>query len=110
MRSIEEQSDRGVELLKLCLKMQCEKDGVNRPEVFEIDKSKTLDQFRMDISEAVVNMTALKQLLPMMLKLSEIGRNLEKAEKIKVDYGDDYAEAALTFLTAEFNTTTSTAK
>lgn len=36
--------DRGVELLTLCQTLQSEKDGVDRPAPFQIDKSKTLDQ------------------------------------------------------------------
>ena len=53
------QIDRGVELLAQCNQLQTEKDGVNRPELFEIDKSKTLDKFAMDVSQAATNMNSL---------------------------------------------------
>ncbi len=39
----EEQTDRGVELLQLCLNFQPEKDGIQRPAINEIHKGKTLD-------------------------------------------------------------------
>ncbi len=93
--------DRGLELLKLCQQLQSEKDGVNRPEPFVIDKTKTLDQFAMDIGTACTNMVALHKLIPMMLQLTELGRKLEAEKKLTVDYGDDYSIAAIKFIRAE---------
>lgn len=93
--------DRGIELLKLCQKLQSEKDGVARPAPGEIDKTKTLDQFAMDISAACTNMAALHKLIPMVLQLAELGRKLEADKKITVDIGDDYSTAALKFIRAE---------
>ncbi len=103
MRPIAEQIDRGIELLKLCQKLQSEKDGVDRPEPFLIDKTKTLDQFAQDIGQAITNMAALHKLIPMMMQLSELGHSLDAAGKIKVDYGDDYSQKALEYFVAEFS-------
>lgn len=102
MRLIEEQIERGIELLKLCQQLQSEKDGVDRPEPFLIDKSKTLDQFAKDIGQAITNMTALYKLIPMMRQLGEIGLALEEVGKISVYFGDDYSQKALEFFAAEF--------
>lgn len=93
--------DRGVELLTLCQTLQSEKDGVDRPAPFQIDKSKTLDQFAKDIHAASTNVVALHKLIPQMLRLAELGRKLEKDGKLKLDYGDDYSTAALNFVAAE---------
>lgn len=48
MMSYTEEINRGIELLALCQTLQSEKDGVDRPAPFAIDKSKTLDQFARD--------------------------------------------------------------
>ena len=68
----EVQADRGVELLQLCSDLQSEKDGVNRPKINQIDMSKTIDQFAMDIQVAATNMKALYKLFPLMNDLSKI--------------------------------------
>lgn len=96
-----EQIDRGIELLRLCQQLQSEKDGVNRPDPFVIDKTKTLDQFAQDICAAINNMTALDKLLPMMIQLGELGRKLEQDGKVSLVVGDDYYTTALKFVRAE---------
>jgi hypothetical protein len=93
--------ERGIELLALCQALQSEKDGVDRPAPFAIDKSKKLDQFAKDINAASTNMVALHKLIPQMLSLAELGKKLETEGKINVAYGDDYSEAALKFVLAE---------
>ncbi|WP_425952965.1 hypothetical protein [Ralstonia pseudosolanacearum] len=92
------QIERGIELLSLCQTLQSDKDGVDRPDPFLIDKTKTLDQFAMDIGTAITNMSALHKLIPQSQKLAQLGRKLEADGKVKVDYGGDYAEAALAYL------------
>lgn len=96
-----EQIERGVELLTLCQQLQSEKDGVNRPDPFVIDKTKTLDQFAKDIGTAITNMTALHKLFPMMVQLGDLSRKLEQEGKISLMVGDDYSMAALKFVRAE---------
>ncbi|ODP34983.1 hypothetical protein [Pandoraea sp. ISTKB] len=95
------QIDRGLELLALCQSLQSEKDGVDRPAPFAIDKSKTLDQFAKDINAACTNMAALRKLIPQMLRLAELGRKLESDGKLDVECGDDYSSAALNFVLRE---------
>jgi hypothetical protein len=101
MSIIEQQADKGVELLWLCLKLQSEKDGVNRSFHFDMDRTKTNDQFTRDIEQAVVNMTALYKLVPMMQKLTEIGRKLEVSGKVKVAAGDSLSDVALAYFAAQ---------
>ncbi|MGC0155230.1 hypothetical protein ACPRNU_22450 [Chromobacterium vaccinii] len=91
----EQQIERGIELLKLCQKLQSEADGVDRPDPFVINKTKTLDQFAQDIGTAITNMSALYKFFPMSLRLAELGRKLEAEGKVEVDFGGDYAEAAV---------------
>lgn len=93
--------ERGIELLALCLALQSEKDGIARPAPFAIDPSKTLDQFAKDINTASTNMAALHKLIPQMLRLAELGRQLEKEGKLQVSYVDDYSTAALDLVMAE---------
>ncbi|WP_244797392.1 hypothetical protein [Caballeronia grimmiae] len=93
--------ERGIELLALCQKLQSEKDGVERPDPFAIEKSKALDQFAMDVNTAITNMAALRKLLPQMLSLAELGRKLANEGKITVDHGEDYSSAALRFVRGE---------
>ncbi|MBN3760950.1 hypothetical protein [Burkholderia sp. Ac-20365] len=93
--------DRGLELLALCQVLQSEKDGVDRPAPFAIDPSKTLDQFAKDISVASTNMAALRKLIPLMLRLTDLGRKLEVEGKLAIEYGDDYSGAALAFVLRE---------
>ncbi|WP_233623247.1 hypothetical protein [Burkholderia seminalis] len=95
------QIERGLELLALCLALQSEKDGVDRPAPFAIDKSKTLDQFAKDINAASANMAALYKLIPQMLRLAELGRKLEAEGKLEIGFGDDYSSAALDFVVRE---------
>lgn len=104
MQSIETQAQRGIELLTLCQRLQSEKDGVDRPDPFVIDKTKILDEFARDIGQAATNMAAIQILVPMMLQLAELGRQLEANGRITVGYGEDYAQIALDFFTAEFGT------
>jgi len=97
---LEKEILRGEELLWLCQDLQSEKDGIDRPKHQAIDKSKTLDLFAQDISRSAVNMASLIKFFPMADKLRKLGRKLEADGLIKVDYGDDYAEAALDYLMA----------
>jgi hypothetical protein len=89
---------RGEELIWFCQDLQSEKDGVDRPKHHEIDKSKTLDQFAIDIGRSAVYMVSLLKLYPMQDKLAKIGRKLESDGVIRVDYGEDYSEAAIEHL------------
>ncbi len=97
----EVQADRGVELLQLCSDLQSEKDGVNRPKINQIDMSKTIDQFAMDIQVAATNMKALYKLFPLMHDLSALGKKLQADGKISADWGDDYPRLALDYFLSE---------
>ena len=98
MADIKKDIDRGIELLWLCQSLQSEKDGVDRPSHFQIDKSKTLDSFAQDVSRAVTNMSALYKMMPQTERLSAVGRELERKGIIELSGGDSYSEAALAYL------------
>lgn len=51
-------------------------------------------------------MAALRKLIPQMLALTDLGKQLAAAGKITVDYGDDYSSAALQFFMREHGITT----
>lgn len=98
MADINQEIDRGIELLWLCQSLQSEKDGIERPSHFQIDKTKTLDSFAQDIGRAVTNMSGLYQMMPRTKRLSEIGRELEEKGLVEVSAVDSYADAALAYL------------
>lgn len=75
--------ERGIELLKLCQQLQSAKDGVERPD------------FAKDVHRAILNMSSLYKLFPLLDELVSIGRSLEAKGLIKVDYGEDYSEKAV---------------
>jgi hypothetical protein len=100
-RDDKQQIERGIELLKLCQRLQSEKDGIDRPEPSVVDQTKTLDEFARDIGSAITYMAALNKLMPMALRLETLGRKLDEEGKINVVVGADYAEAALGFVLAE---------
>lgn len=93
--------ERGIDLLSLCQKLQSDVDGISRPDIFSVDKSKELDQFAMDINETALYLGMLLKLIPMQEKLSEIGKKLENSGQIKMNIGDSFAEAALGFFEAQ---------
>lgn len=98
MAEIKKDIDRGIELLWLCQSLQSEKDGVDRPSHFQIDKSKTLDSFAQDVSRAVTNMSCLYQMIPQIERLSAVGRELERKGLIELVAGDSHSDAALAYL------------
>lgn len=91
---------KGHELLALCQELQSGIDGVERPSLFSVDKSKTLDQFAIDINDTAINLSYLVKLIPMLERLSEMGRKLENRGEIKIEISDSYAEAALAYFEA----------
>jgi hypothetical protein len=99
--TITSEIERGIELLALCQTLQSEKDGIERPAPFALDRSKALDQFAKDIDTASANMAALHRLIPMSHSLAELGRKLEADGNLVVGYGDDYAAAALNHVRAQ---------
>lgn len=93
---------RGEELLWLCQDLQSAKDGIDRPSKDCWDKSKTLDDFAMDINRSATYMVSLLKLLPMNDKLTELGKKLEADGKIEPLFiGNSYSDAALNYLLKE---------
>jgi len=100
--SYEKDIERGIELLKLCQQLQSEKDGVVRPEPGAYDRTKALDEFACDIDQTITYLAALHRLMPLATQLSQLGRELERQDKIKVSAADDYAAMAINFLLKEY--------
>jgi len=100
--AFKEQVERGVELLVLAQQLQSKVDGVERPLPGEFDGTKTLDQFAMDVDQAVMNMLSLHKLMPMMVSLAAVGRKLQAEGKIDVKGGDSLSDATLRYLKAEY--------
>jgi hypothetical protein len=96
--SYEKEIQKGIELLKLCQQLQTQQDGIQRPDVGVVDKSKVLDQFAIDVNQSISLMSSLYQLIPMRTKLAELGMNLERQGKIKIAVGEDYADIALKYV------------
>ena len=94
---MKEQIERGIELLQLCSDLQSEKDGVKRPGLFEIDKSKNLDVLSKDLSQAATNMSALHNLMSMKDYLAKLGKKLQADGLITLGWGDDHAFSALRY-------------
>lgn len=93
---------RGEELLWLCQDLQSAKDGVDRPGKDCWDKSKTLDEFAMDINRSATYMVSLLKFLPMMDKLTAVGKKLEADGKIEpLLIGNSYSDAALYYFLKE---------
>lgn len=68
---VKKQILRGEELLRMCHKMQCEKDGVKRPEPLVFHLGENYDRFAQDIDQALLNHVTL-------LKTSSLEKGLEK--------------------------------
>ena len=96
-----QQIERGIELLKLCQRLQSEKDGLDRPEPYVVDKSKVMDDFSRDVGTSIALMASLHDLIPLKLQLAELGRKLETEGLLKVGCGEDYSHAALQYFTVE---------
>lgn len=94
----EAEVERGVELLKLCHKLQSEKDGVQRPEPPSIDYTQKIDPFTADVNSAITWMTSILELYPQSKQLAALGRKLEADGKINVETGQGYADAVLSYL------------
>lgn len=90
--------DRGIELLKECLKLKSEQDGIDRAELFSIDKTKTRDQFARDIENTAMRLASLNTAIPVMNSLHILARRLESDGKITVEAGGNYAVIALNYI------------
>ncbi len=89
--------EKGHDILQTFINYQNKADGIDRPDLFTVDKSKTLDDIAMETSEVATYLSSLIKLIPMQSELSRIGRKLESEGKIKCDIGDSYAELALKY-------------
>ena len=94
--------DRGIEVLRLALRLQSEKDGVQRSEIGDLDKTKVIDSLAKDANTAATHLITLRKYVPLLLNLAEIGHRLEKQGKIKVDYGGSYPEQALAYFEKQY--------
>nr|HDC4297906.1 hypothetical protein [Enterobacter hormaechei] len=93
-------ADDIVALLKHCLVLQSEKEGVTRPSPEAYSREE--DLFADRIRQAIGYTRQLQHLLPMAQQLSALGRELERQGKIRVGVGEDYARQALAYVVAQY--------
>jgi hypothetical protein len=105
-KNYREVAARGNELLLLCQRLQSDLDGVQRPDPGSFDPTKTRDDFARDISEVSLYVSALPELVTIMLELGALGEKLHADGLIPVSYGDDYARAGLNYLLKAYGVTT----
>lgn len=89
-----------IELLTLCQQLQSEKDG--RARLVPGEYSRDEDEFADRIRSACGHALRLRRLLPVTTTLSAIGAEMERRGEISVLPGEDYAQKALEYLTAEY--------
>ncbi len=75
---VKKQILRGEELLRMCHKMQCEKDRMKRPEPLVFHTGENYDQFAQDIDQALLNHMSL-------LKTTSLEKGLEKLGRLMKD-------------------------
>lgn len=90
--------ERGTEILNLAIRLQSEKDGVCRPLVGEFNKTKQLDALSSDADAVSTHLALMMQLSVQAERLSALGKRLEAAGEISLQWGDSYSQAALTYL------------
>jgi hypothetical protein len=88
----ENEIKRSIELLQLCLDLQCEKDGIERK------LGGIGDDFSMSITKASSLLSSLYKLIPLADDLSTLGRHFEQQGYINVDISNDYSRLALDYL------------
>ncbi|MEL0579093.1 hypothetical protein AACK17_11095 [Pectobacterium punjabense] len=98
-----EAADGVITLLKLCQKLQSEKDGRERPALGTYSRDE--DAFADRIRSACGHALQLRRLLPMATTLSAIGAEMERRGEISVLPGEDYAQKALVRLTEQYLST-----
>ena len=98
MNYIEKIVDNGKNILDEYLEMKNKIDGVNRPKIFEIDKTKTIDELSSQVGEVALYLTSLLQLVRMKDDLISIGRDLIDEGKLELSIGDSISEKTLEYL------------
>ena len=91
--------DRCLALLQRVSDEQSKRDGIDRPKVGQFTTHQ--DQFTQDINLAATQISVLRKLMPMHIRLTALGRKLYAEGKINLDWGDDFAEAALDYVLAQ---------
>lgn len=93
-------AQRGIELLNELLAARSDVDGVPRSPIGVIGPKEGNDQLAKDVHEVAMLIFAAQQAVPLMLRLADIGRDLEEKGAIKVEHGDSFATQALDHLLA----------
>lgn len=91
-------AQRGIQLLNELLAAKSDADGVPRSPIGVIGPKDGCDQFAKDVHEVAMLIFTAQQAVPLMLRLADIGRELEAQGAIKVEHGDSFATKALDHL------------
>lgn len=91
-------AQRGIELLNELLAARSAIDGVPRSPIGVIGPKEGNDQLARDVGEVAMFIFGAQMAIPLMERLTTIGRTLEAQGAIKVDFGDAFAPKALDHL------------
>lgn len=89
---------RAIELLNELLTLKSERDGIQRPLVGVLGPAHFQDQFGRDVQEVATLMFAAREAVPLMQRLSAIGRSLAADGSFTVEFNESYASKALDHL------------
>ena len=103
MNYIEEIVDNGKNILEEYLEMKNKIDGINRPRIFEIDKTKTVDDISNNVEKVALYLNLLLELVPMKDDLILIGKDLIDEGKIEVGIGDSISQKTIEYLKEKRN-------
>jgi hypothetical protein len=94
-----EAADDSIDLLKLCQKLQSDRDKRKRtsPEKYSRDEDAFAERIRFACGNALLQ----HRLLPVTTILSAIGAGMERRREITLLPGEDYAQKALEYLPEE---------
>lgn len=90
---------RGIELLNELLAFKSREDGLFRSPIGVLGPKEGYDQYAKDVQEVAMLVFAAQQAVPLMMRLGDLGRNLEARASLSVDHGESYAAKALEHLT-----------
>lgn len=97
-KTTDDAAKRGIELLNELLAAKSQHDGVPRSPIGVLGPKSGYDQFAQDAQEVAMLIFAAQLAIPLMERLTAIGRALEADGVIVVDHGESYASKALDHL------------
>ena len=94
----EQAVERGLAMVNELLAMKSSQDGVPRSPIGVIGPKEGYDKFWQDAQDVATFVMAAGLAVPLMDRLADAGRSMERQGLITVNHGDSYAETALDYL------------